>query len=499
MNLEPIQQELFPIERIGIETGFSPYPFHILSKSGNLSIEVQEENEKGKLITSWEISANKKYGHPRILAYKIDTIIINRKIDDLRPNIPRLIKLGSIRDICRQLGINEGQATKEVKKALHQNASAYITASIYFKDKNNEENFLEFGATRYTLILTGRRLPDGRKADAVYILLNELYHDFITKSQTRPLDYEYLKKLTPSAQRFYELISPQIYSHVKNKLPCAIINYSEICTYAPLTRYYNYDQIKKQMYKIHKQHKESGYIESVEIVQIIDKQGVFDCEFRYVAGKKAKEEFRIFSRSQKKGVGVRPENRLTIIPEIQKDLTFEVEKIIAEAESETLFLALQQYGVSETKAKDLIKRSKMTAEAQILYYPYLAIAENVKNPSGWIIRAIENNYAPPESFKKEKAEIEARRQEETNKKAEDSKFQKELKTFEETERKKELAKGKFESFSEERQTALFDKYKTKIIERDYKPEHLSLSFVQGLIDQQTYNEIYNDISAGKTF
>lgn len=186
--------------------------------------------------------------------------------------------------------------------------------------------------------------------------------------------------------------------------------------------------------------------------------------------------------------------RLKILPKLEKHKTTQ-----PETEPDSIFSALRQYGVSETKAKDLIKRSRLTAEAQILYYPYITLAENVKNPSGWIIKAIENNYAPPESFKKGQTGIEARKRNDANKKAEDSKLQKELKKFEQAERKKELAKGKFESFSNERQTELFDKYKTEIIGRDYKPEHLSLSFVQGLIEQQTYNEIYKDISAGKLF
>lgn len=182
--------------------------------------------------------------------------------------------------------------------------------------------------------------------------------------------------------------------------------------------------------------------------------------------------------------------RLKKLPESEKETKVET---LEKDDENSLLLALRQYGVAETKAKDLIKRSKLTVEHQILYFPYLTLADNVNSPSGWIVRAIERNYQAPESYKKEQAKIKVQKEKEI----EDLNRLKEIKAFEKQEGKKILAKGKFESFATDRQKELFDRYRIKVIERDYKPEHLELEFVQGLIDQQTYAEIYDDISTGK--
>ena len=74
---------------------------------------------------------------------------------------------------------------------------------------------MEAGFTRYNVIFTGEKLPDGRKADGVYIILNDVFIQVINGAMTRPLDYDYLKSLAPAPQRFYELLSYQMYAALK--------------------------------------------------------------------------------------------------------------------------------------------------------------------------------------------------------------------------------------------------------------------------------------------
>ena len=53
------------------------------------------------------------------LAYKLDTLIINRRIEEAARPIPRIIRLGSLQEICRELGqIDEGKNTNQIKNAL---------------------------------------------------------------------------------------------------------------------------------------------------------------------------------------------------------------------------------------------------------------------------------------------------------------------------------------------------------------------------------------------
>ena len=105
----------------------------------------------------------------------------------------------SLRQICEELGLRSrsGDNTNALKKALHQNAGAYITAKLHYKATDGTERLLEAGFTRYSVVFTGERLPDGTKADGVYLILNDPYREVLNNAPTRPLDYDYLKTAYP--------------------------------------------------------------------------------------------------------------------------------------------------------------------------------------------------------------------------------------------------------------------------------------------------------------
>ena len=52
-----------------------------------------------------------------------------------------------------------------------------------------------------------------------------------------PLDYAYLKALTPMAQRFYELLSYKMFAALKHRQPHATLRYSEYCLLSTQQRY----------------------------------------------------------------------------------------------------------------------------------------------------------------------------------------------------------------------------------------------------------------------
>ena len=110
-----IQTELFPLNVIRVETALSRFPVHRLAKRGNIAIEIREENKDGEVLILWEVSHNSRFGQPGPLAYKVETLIINRRIEESSRPIPEIIKLGSLHDICRKLGINGGKPRENVK------------------------------------------------------------------------------------------------------------------------------------------------------------------------------------------------------------------------------------------------------------------------------------------------------------------------------------------------------------------------------------------------
>src|SRR3982751_4474047 len=143
--------ELMPLNVIRVETALSRYPVHRLAKQGTIAIEIREENEDGEVLIRWEVDHGKKHGQPGPLAYKVDTLIVNRRIEEASRPIPRIIKLGSLHDLCHELGISEGRNRDNIKKSLYQNASAFITAKLRYRLADGSETSLEAGFSRYAV------------------------------------------------------------------------------------------------------------------------------------------------------------------------------------------------------------------------------------------------------------------------------------------------------------------------------------------------------------
>lgn len=405
---EPVligEPRLAPIIRIGTETVLSQFPIHKLSKGKEpLEIQFTKTNPRGKVTTVWRVSPSRDYGEPGILAYRIDTLIINRLIDQARPAVPEVIRLGSLRDICSQLGITEGKNTKLVKDALYQNAFAGITAKLEYKGHDGKERSFEFGSTRYAIVFTGERLPDGRRADAVYVILHPLFREVMHHAKTRPLDYNYLRMLKPSAQRLYELIAPQIFAAIKRGNDRAKYYYSDYCKYAPLTRFFEWDQVRPQMYRVHKEHIASEYVSKVEFESTKDELGRVDWVMLYTPGKRAHAEFKEFNKRRESQDRAAEEVRLNEKPRLvamnRRDELDEKEQGI--------FDQLLGYGVGEDVAHRLVKEDREEVEKQLAAFPNRKL-DGIENPAGLLITSIRNKYAIPQPISSTEAKTVARR------------------------------------------------------------------------------------------
>jgi hypothetical protein len=277
------------------DTVFAKLPIHNLAKRGLLSIHISESNRKGLQDLYWHVSPSTTHGPPQQLAYKLDTLLINRRLDALKRPLPTVIRLGSLRHICDELGLRAGKSITEIKNAFHQNAGAYITAKLRYRDREGKTRRLEAGFNRYGVIFTGESLPDGVAANAVYIVLNESYRQVLNSAPTRPVDYDYLSDLKPLAQRFYELLSFKMYAALKYQQSVVSMRYSELCLYAPQHRYLNRTQMSKQMYKVHHPHLQSGYLTKVSTESVLDGEGRLDWMLQYTPGPKAQAEYQAFT------------------------------------------------------------------------------------------------------------------------------------------------------------------------------------------------------------
>jgi hypothetical protein len=403
----PIDTELLSPNPIRVETALSRFPVHRLAKHGTIAINIRERDETGEISIRWEVTHNSKYGQPGPLAYKLDTLIINRRIEEASRPILRIIRLGSRSDICREMDLaDSGKNRNDIIKALYQNAFAGITAKTSYRQRNGTERTLEAGFTRYSIVLTGEDLPDGRKADAVYIVLSDLYMQVINGAMTRPLDYDYLKSLSPASQRFYELISYRMYATIKNDRPRAKLRYSELCTYAPLVRQYDRNVVQPQMARIHAPHRNSGYIARVEYEQTVDGDGRPDWLMLYTPGPKARAEYRAFTRR----------GGPTVL-EVEPFAPFPAPTLPAPGPS-PLETELIGRGITPAMAGDLLRdhgEEKVRAQIEQLDWLIATRPKKVADPAAWLVAGIRNGHAAPKGFiskaERERREAERRAQE----------------------------------------------------------------------------------------
>ncbi len=74
----------------------------------------------------------------------------------------------------------------------------------------------------------------------------------------------------------------------------ARISYSDYCMFSAQQRYFDYDHFKKQMWKVHHLHLQSGYLKASRYTATTDTEGKPDWMMHYVPGPRAHAEFRAF-------------------------------------------------------------------------------------------------------------------------------------------------------------------------------------------------------------
>lgn len=402
---------LAPASIIRTETVLSKLPIHNLAKKGNINIHIVRKGTGGQVELSWRVSPSRDYGEPRQLAYKVDTLIVNRRIEEQGRPLPPMISLGSIRQICRDLGINEGKGSNDVKRAILQNSSAFISAKLTYKGNDGTIRRLDANFARYSVIFTGEKLPDGRTADGVYLILNDPYREVLNNAPVRPLNYDYLRDLPPTHQRFYEIVSYRIFAALKHHQDEARLPYSEYCTYSAQQRYPDRDRFKKQMYKIHRPHLASGYLKSVRFQETQDAEGKPDWFMFYVPGPKARAEYHAFSNAGRlpeavvEGPSQQEEGAGRIRPATVRRRSAAMRQRVlplTAVPADPLLAELTRRGVSERKAKELLAtepdRAFITDQLEWGDHLIANSRDKIANPPGFYIHLVSEKIAPPETF-----------------------------------------------------------------------------------------------------
>src|SRR5262249_33210399 len=96
----PVGQDgmsLHPSEILRTETVLSRLPLHQLAKHGHVTIQLTTQDARGRCTVYWEVLPNAAFGAPGPLAYKLDTLVINQRLDAQPKPLPKLVRLGSLR------------------------------------------------------------------------------------------------------------------------------------------------------------------------------------------------------------------------------------------------------------------------------------------------------------------------------------------------------------------------------------------------------------------
>ena len=109
-KLDETDKEQLALDIIRTDTVISRLPAHNLFGQGTVNIQVNRKDAEGHSKLSWKVSFNPDVGEAGQLAYRIETLIINRRIDDAGRPVPSMIRLGSLSEVCQELGINPSGA-----------------------------------------------------------------------------------------------------------------------------------------------------------------------------------------------------------------------------------------------------------------------------------------------------------------------------------------------------------------------------------------------------
>lgn len=405
LPIPSVGAEVASLELIRTETVLSRLPVHNLAKKGKVNIQIVKTTPTGEVELKWEVSYSERYGQARQLAYKLDTIVINQRIEEAGRPLPRLLRIGSLNEICAELNLatHAGQNTKDLRRAFLQNASAFITAKFNYRANDNSERRVEAGITRYGVIFTGEKLPDGRRADAVYVAFNDPFWEVLNNAPVRPLDRAYMKELPPASQRFYEIISRKIFATLKNDYPRAKISYSEYCTFSAQLRHHERQRVQDQMAKLLRPHKVSGYITAVKYEPTIDAENQPDWILYVTPGPKAIAEFEAAHERKPRKLATITRPRQQRHPETHdRDSHNKLLEPPVLKFDPTLIAEFTRRGITEKKAMEIVASLAPGRDiaAQLEYADQMIrhAGFKIENPPGFYIRMIERNLPVPDGF-----------------------------------------------------------------------------------------------------
>lgn len=428
LPLKPKQHAVTSIPKFTTEL-----PFFYLTKRKDLlaqAIDFQGVDPEQRPVR-WKVTPNPTIGAPGIEAHEVWVRLIKPALDTERERmagkLPNLVPLGSVRECLRTLGWSiGGWESRRLMKCIRQIGSAWCEADFWMPtaEKDEEGKALyrhikgEFSRISIYAIgskhVTEEELKDGKISfdfdleDTVYLLLHPHEVEMQRNQNQRPMDNEYLFSVSPASRRWYELLAPKIFGVVENRRGqrdggyCEILYSWYIKRHHTLKRHAERYRVVEQMNDLIKDHRIFGYVEKVDYRAIKEPGQPVDYIIRYYPGEGAKRSInRIRSYRLRKKRPTQYALPLTKAEEPPSPAATAPQEPLPETESLIARLTAKPpegFGVSRTKAGELVESHRKAVEEQIAAFPYREVGKARKNVSGWIIAAIEGNYELPPAY-----------------------------------------------------------------------------------------------------
>ena len=232
----------------------------------------------------------------------------------------------------------------------------------------------------------GDELDDGTIADQNYVWLSDWYLENLNNFYLLPIDFEAYKQLKNHiAKALIPLL--QIWLYASREQGVFEKRYDEICQILNIAQYSYPSKIKEKLAPSFNELIKQDYLSDWEVAETADKK---DYKIIFWHGRKFYQDqtkrlskankARRASRSEKNGG--RKLNRKHQLPPASREI----------------FNRLQnEFDVAESKALELVRNFSIEKiKVQIESFSYRR--EKVENISGFIIRAIENDYSLPEGY-----------------------------------------------------------------------------------------------------
>lgn len=435
-ELIPLKPDQHAITFVPRRTAELPF-FNLTNFKRNLPSTIKFEglDEAGHPI-NWEVYANtsKEIGAPGVEAHRVWYLLVKPAIDEARQpggRIPEVIPLGRVRECLRRSGFTAGGHQEgKLIKALNQIGAAWCVADLWIPsreiDEEGRQKFLQVKGrfSRMSVYAIGEHhLTEGELKkiafsfdpdDIIYIKLDPLEARLQEAQDQRVYDNEYWFSVDPAGRRWYELLAPKIFGTVKNKAPFFEIRYSwYVKHHHTLKQYYERRRVVEQMNIIAKDHLDNGYISKVEYRKVKEPDQELDFIIRYYPGEGAKESIARIQghihrkkNQQKLAAAKEPEESQPADPgqgrEAQEEQPTETLalSVITATDEHLIGQLVTEFGVLITKAYELVTTKREAVILQLEAWPFRDTKP--RNRAGWIIQAIEGNYAAPVTYLQEK-------------------------------------------------------------------------------------------------